>query len=700
MVSELAGEGAVPQLPTPTSHAELRVRQSISRRSLLSQQYVNPPFDSELEVFVDVGGKLADESGEIICNLSTVLFKSSQPISWSRSMRNWSRELVDFLLFRQEYVDPVKQFSYSRSALRFSVMKVMTKNSEFQLSDFKFDFFVDVGNKVSDSCGEAFSNLSAVLKSNQSSVSAVLTKSSSWSRSVRKSSRVLVNAVFDRESWSISSESLSAVLVRPSSIAIPGANPMEWKQFRGAVAEIDPLPPPPQPILRSSFIERSARVTSEASSARVKSKDIVVERKDVQMKLPECSCVEPEFQKEIAYHTLNQIQPRVVSFEEQVLIIREKLAKLYESEQQWSKAAQLFNGIDLKSGMRVVDDNFRLSKCVILIARLYLEDDYAVNVEAKFEVGIADLDGLDGIMVGVAVYAEFRKDWGEALRMYDDAYHVLRDIVSTSTRLPPIQRVVEIKTVAKQLNFNWQTMAAASLAYGSEKKNNETILVFDLGGGIFDVYVLEVGDGMFEMLSTSGDTHLGGDVFGKRTGNWLASNFKKDEGFENPLMACCGGSSAPYNANPNIWCGANGFTVNGSNMITQTPSIQQFDLCPQTLRSFENPLIVCCGGSSAPYNANPNLRCGANGFTFSFFALRHLPGRNAQEPPLSLILATHTGSFGLGYGAIFASLSYAKTTDVSKIMGVFRHSVRANGGEQRKKITVKMMYRNLNFILE
>nr|GME01446.1 COP9 signalosome complex subunit 4 [Ipomoea batatas] len=307
---------------------------------------------------------------------------------------------------------------------------------------------------------------------------------------------------------------------------------MEWKQFRGAVAEIDPLPPPPQPILRSSFIERSARVTSEASSARVKSKDIVVERKDVQMKLPECSCVEPEFQKEIAYHTLNQIQPRVVSFEEQVLIIREKLAKLYESEQQWSKAAQLFNGIDLKSGMRVVDDNFRLSKCVILIARLYLEDDYAVNVEAKFEVGIADLDGLDGIMVGVAVYAEFRRDWGEALRMYDDAYHVLRDIVSTSTRLPPIQRVVEIKTVAKQLNFNWQTMVAASLAYGSEKKDNETILVFDLGGGIFDVYVLEVGDGMFEMLSTSGDTHLGGDVFGKRTGNWLASNFKKDEGID------------------------------------------------------------------------------------------------------------------------------------------------------------------------
>ncbi|KAG1346870.1 hypothetical protein COCNU_06G006990 [Cocos nucifera] len=64
---------------------------------------------------------------------------------------------------------------------------------------------------------------------------------------------------------------------------------------------------------------------------------------------------------------------------------------------------------------------------------------------------------------------------------------------------------------------------AASLAYGFEKKNNETILVFDLGGGTFDVSVLEVGDGVFEVLSTSGDTHLGGDDFDKRVVDWLAA---------------------------------------------------------------------------------------------------------------------------------------------------------------------------------
>ncbi|KAM3734037.1 hypothetical protein ACB098_11G183600 [Castanea mollissima] len=73
---------------------------------------------------------------------------------------------------------------------------------------------------------------------------------------------------------------------------------------------------------------------------------------------------------------------------------------------------------------------------------------------------------------------------------------------------------------------------AASLAYGFEKKNNETILVFDLGGGTFDVSVLEVGDGVFEVLSTSGDTHLGGDDFDKRIVDWLAQNFKRDEGID------------------------------------------------------------------------------------------------------------------------------------------------------------------------
>ena len=73
---------------------------------------------------------------------------------------------------------------------------------------------------------------------------------------------------------------------------------------------------------------------------------------------------------------------------------------------------------------------------------------------------------------------------------------------------------------------------AASLAYGLDKETDQTILVFDLGGGTFDVSVLEIGDGVFEVKSTAGDNHLGGDNFDKALVDWLASEFKKDQGID------------------------------------------------------------------------------------------------------------------------------------------------------------------------
>jgi len=73
---------------------------------------------------------------------------------------------------------------------------------------------------------------------------------------------------------------------------------------------------------------------------------------------------------------------------------------------------------------------------------------------------------------------------------------------------------------------------AASLAYGLERKNNEKILVFDLGGGTFDVSILEVGEGVFEVLSTSGDTKLGGDDFDQKVIEYLCEEFKKQEGID------------------------------------------------------------------------------------------------------------------------------------------------------------------------
>ena len=73
---------------------------------------------------------------------------------------------------------------------------------------------------------------------------------------------------------------------------------------------------------------------------------------------------------------------------------------------------------------------------------------------------------------------------------------------------------------------------AAALAYGLDKEADQTILVFDLGGGTFDVSVLEIGDGVFEVKSTAGDNHLGGDNFDKAIVDWLVSDFKKDQGID------------------------------------------------------------------------------------------------------------------------------------------------------------------------
>ena len=66
----------------------------------------------------------------------------------------------------------------------------------------------------------------------------------------------------------------------------------------------------------------------------------------------------------------------------------------------------------------------------------------------------------------------------------------------------------------------------------AEKDKSEKVLVFDLGGGTFDVSILEIGDGVHEVLSTSGDTHLGGDDFDKKIIDWICAEFKKQEGMD------------------------------------------------------------------------------------------------------------------------------------------------------------------------
>jgi len=73
---------------------------------------------------------------------------------------------------------------------------------------------------------------------------------------------------------------------------------------------------------------------------------------------------------------------------------------------------------------------------------------------------------------------------------------------------------------------------AAALAYGLEKNDGKTIAVYDLGGGTFDVSILEIGDGVFEVKSTNGDTFLGGEDFDTAVVEWLADQFKKKEGMD------------------------------------------------------------------------------------------------------------------------------------------------------------------------
>jgi molecular chaperone DnaK len=73
---------------------------------------------------------------------------------------------------------------------------------------------------------------------------------------------------------------------------------------------------------------------------------------------------------------------------------------------------------------------------------------------------------------------------------------------------------------------------AAALAYGLDKKTEETIAVYDLGGGTFDITILQIGDGVFEVKATHGDTHLGGDDFDQRIVNWITDEFKKDQGID------------------------------------------------------------------------------------------------------------------------------------------------------------------------
>ena len=97
------------------------------------------------------------------------------------------------------------------------------------------------------------------------------------------------------------------------------------------------------------------------------------------------SALAPAQRKEIGLFTLEKVGPRVVSFEEQVSVIREELATIYEKEEEWAEAAAMLAGIPLDSGIRVLDDNYKVEK-YIKIAQLYLEDDEPASDEGSIRL--------------------------------------------------------------------------------------------------------------------------------------------------------------------------------------------------------------------------------------------------------------------------------------------------------------------------
>ncbi|KAL2644894.1 hypothetical protein R1flu_012481 [Riccia fluitans] len=135
-------------------------------------------------------------------------------------------------------------------------------------------------------------------------------------------------------------------------------------------------------LLLSSIISTNNVASAKAFIDHMVTDEVplVASRQLLQIFAQDLNKLEPEAHKEVAQYALAQIQPRVVSFEEQVSIIREGLAELYVNEEQWSKAAQMLSGIDLDSGIRMLDDTYKLAKCV-KIGLLYLEDDDAMNAE-------------------------------------------------------------------------------------------------------------------------------------------------------------------------------------------------------------------------------------------------------------------------------------------------------------------------------
>lgn len=140
----------------------------------------------------------------------------------------------------------------------------------------------------------------------------------------------------------------------------------------------------------------------------------------------------PEVHKEVAEHALSQIAPRTVSYPEQSQLLRERLAALFEKEEQWTKAAQVLQGIDLDSGVRTIDAHYRL-KIFIQIAMLYLEDDDPVSAETYIKKASSLIAGSKDHELELQYKTSYARIM-DAKRRFIDAASRYYDLSSISIR--------------------------------------------------------------------------------------------------------------------------------------------------------------------------------------------------------------------------------------------------------------------------
>jgi len=174
------------------------------------------------------------------------------------------------------------------------------------------------------------------------------------------------------------------------------------------------------------------------------------------------------------------------------------------------------------------------------IMGLMTSEEKAKEAKSKVNYNIVDRNGACAIEIGDKTYTPQEISAKILMKLKSDAESYLGEEVTDAVVTVPAyfndaqRKATKEAGVIAGLNvlriINEPT--AAALAYGLDKKKNEKILIYDLGGGTFDVTVLDVGDGVFEVLATDGDAFLGGDDFDNRIIDWLADEFKKDQGID------------------------------------------------------------------------------------------------------------------------------------------------------------------------